>query len=295
MFWKASQNEVKGLMVQVTLPDSLTVESEKESHTCEQEIPNPENDARETQSHKVPLTLFFLAPVCQGALLGWLWNVITLRSREGCTGRMQVRLLPSFQNWAQVPLPLRYPSTPGPASTVLSGGHGHQLPHGLTLYQHDWEVSWVMVITTQFSASLPSLSCLFPPQRAPGYNPRFLFGWIALWVVAGLEEHMWTMEEGLVRIWKGTHFYWVSQRHGKMLATLATLIQVVEINLFYSSTWEIKKGKKFKSGGHLAMAESEGKARSILLQNSFCDFRTVNDKPLNWMDYGVSSLHRTDL
>ena len=63
---------MKGLMVQVTLPDSLTVESEKESHACDREIPNPENDARETQSHKVSLTLFFLAPICQGALLGWL-------------------------------------------------------------------------------------------------------------------------------------------------------------------------------------------------------------------------------
>lgn len=80
-----------------------------------------------------------------------------------------------------------------------------------------------------------------------------------------------------------------------MLETLATFIQVVGINFHYSSAWEIKEGNKFKSGGHLAMAESEGKARSILLQNSFCDFRTVNDKPLNWMDYGVSSLHRTDL
>lgn len=80
-----------------------------------------------------------------------------------------------------------------------------------------------------------------------------------------------------------------------MLATLATFIQAVGINVHYSSAWEIKEGKKFKSGGRLAMAESEGKARAILLQNSFCDFRTVNDKPLNWIDYGVSSLHRTDL
>ena len=80
-----------------------------------------------------------------------------------------------------------------------------------------------------------------------------------------------------------------------MLGTLATFIQVVEIHLVYSSAWEIKDGKKFKSGGHLAMAESEGKARSILLQNSFCDFKTVSDKPLKWMDYRVSSQHWTDL
>ena len=63
---------MKGLTVQVTLPDSLTVDSEKESHVCEREIPNPEKDARETQSHKVSLTLFFSAPICQGALLGWV-------------------------------------------------------------------------------------------------------------------------------------------------------------------------------------------------------------------------------
>ena len=75
---------------------------------------------------------------------------------------------------------------------------------------------------------------------------------------------------------------------------LGTFANFIPLNLHYSSSGETEDGKKFKSNRHLAMAELERKPRSVLLQSSFCLTKTVNDTPLNWMDYGVLSLHRTD-
>lgn len=91
-----------------------------------------------------------------------------------------------------------------------------------------------MVITTPFSASSPSLSCLFPPQIAPGYIPLFFLDelpselWLALKNTRGPRKKVWL---GSGRVLTFTEY----PRDPEMLGTLATFIQVVEFHLVYSS------------------------------------------------------------